>query len=117
MLADKYITALVRELNEPIEYDFSLDAFFKENKPYIFHIHLCDMKGSGYGRGRHGIPFTEETYDKLKSILDLYRMYDYDCPLCLEVEETDFSVCSGFSQTKELVDRYFDTLESNADNE
>lgn len=32
------------------------------------------MPGSGYGKGRHGIPFYKETEGKLKGIMDIYTI-------------------------------------------
>lgn len=103
MLADKYITALYKEVaDRPFE-DLSMEAYFKENVDTIFLIHLCDIFGSGYGKGRHGVPFTNETKSKCESILNLYKRYNYNCPITLEVEETDFSVCDGYKSTKGVV--------------
>lgn len=76
------------------------------NKPFLKLIHLADMTGSGYGKGRHGIPFYKKTEGKLKGIMDIYNSNNIVCPITLEVEETDFSVSSGYRQTKELISRY-----------
>jgi len=110
MLAEKYLTVLYKEVGDVPMPDLSMERYFIENKDVIGLIHLCDIYGSGYGKGRHGVPFKESTYPKLESILDLYVKYSYECPLTLEVEEQDFSICDGYAGTKKLVDRYFDKL-------
>ena len=110
MITEKYIQGIYKIIDDSdyLVPELSMARFFLENGDTIFHIHLCDMAGCGYGKGRHGIPFTEATKDKLFSILDLYTKYRYDCPLCLEVEELDgFDECTGFRSTKALVDEYF----------
>lgn len=73
MLANKYISALYREVGDVPMIDLSMERFFKENADTIGLIHLCDMQGSGYGKGKHGISFNKETYGKLCDILNLYR--------------------------------------------
>lgn len=108
MLTKKYLNALYAEVGDVYPVNFSMDMFFQKNAPYLKLIHLCDIQGSGYGKGRHGIPFKPETYEKLSGILDLYNKYDCKCPITLEVEETDFSVCDGYHGTRDLVLHYFD---------
>lgn len=107
MLSEKYIIGFYNMLGDVEVPDLSLYKYLDTYKDYIKLIHLCDMKGSGYGKGRHGIRFTEETYDKLTGILDAYRFYNCTCPITLEVEETNFDISDGYAITKELVDRYF----------
>lgn len=106
MLTEKYVGAMYDLVGDVLKPDLSLENFFRLNQPYVELIHLCDMRGSGYGKGRHGIPFSEDTYNKLVEILSLKDRWVKDCTMTLEVEETDFSVCDGFRKTKELVERY-----------
>lgn len=107
MLADKYITAMYKLIGDVPVPDLSLGKYFNENKDFAKLIHLCDIKGSGYGKGRHGVPFHIGTYDKLAKILNLYKHYSYTCPITLEVEESDFTVCDVYKNTKEQVDLYY----------
>ena len=107
MLADKYISIMYDAVGDVPKEDLSLDRFFEENAEVIGLIHLSNINGSGYGKGRHGVPFDKDTYYKLKFILDLYYKYNYTCPITLEVEETDYSTCDGYRKTKELVESYF----------
>ena len=106
MLTQKYIRGLYEMVGDIAVPDLSTRKFFEMNKPFLKLIHLADMTGSGYGKGRHGIPFYKETEGKLKGIMDIYNSNNIVCPITLEVEETDFSVSSGYRQTKELVSRY-----------
>lgn len=111
MLADKYISCLYREVADRAPEDLSMNRFFYENQPVCFLIHLAGMKGSGYGKGRHGTPFRMSNPADVitcNSILSLYDRYEYSCPITLEVEETDFSICDGYRDTKEIVDKYFE---------
>ena len=103
MLANKYITALYREVGDRPYEDLSMNAYFEANKDVAFLIHLCDISGSGYGKGRHGVPFTYATLDKCAGIINLYYKYGYTCPVTLEVEESDFSICDGYAKTLDVV--------------
>lgn len=103
MIADKYIKEIYRIIGD-IEYkDFSLESFFDVNKDVIKLIHLSDVNGNGYGRGKHGIRFTDKTKDRLKYIIGLYEKYTYKCPITLEVEETDYLICDGYKETRETL--------------
>ena len=103
MIADKYMKEIYRILGD-LEYkDFSLESFFDFNKDVIKLIHLSDVNGNGYGRGKHGIRFTDKTKDRLKYIIDLYKKYGYTCPITLEVEETDYLICDGYKETRETL--------------
>lgn len=105
MLTDKYISALYREVADREPEDYSMKKFFEENKEYCKLIHLADIKGSGYGKGRHGVSFEDnpQSIERLKEIINLYKVYDYKCPITLEVEETDYLTCEGFANTKDMV--------------
>ena len=115
MLTEKYIKAIYGAAGgEYDSQDYSMKMFVEQNKSLIYHVHFCDMTGSGYGKGRHGIPFTQETKESAFEILRLmYKDYAYTCPLCLEVEELDgFEVCSGFQSTKKVVEEFFEQTEA-----
>lgn len=103
MITDRYMKAIYEQLEDIPYTDYSLEKYFLKNKNYIKLIHLSDMKGNGYGRGKHGISFFPETKDRLEYILALYGKYGYQCPVTLEVEETDYLVCESYRKTRELV--------------
>lgn len=107
MLTEKYVGLLYDAVGDVPKLDLSLETYFYMNAQYLKLMHVCDMVGSGYGKGRHGVPFTDDTYDKLKNILKLHEKYCPNVPMTLEVEETDFSVCDGYRKTKELVDKFY----------
>lgn len=107
MLAEKYLTAIYQAIaDEPVP-NLSMSHFFHMNKEYVKLIHLCDMAGCGHGKGKHGIPFREETSSKLSGILKMYKDFKLMCPITLEVAETDFGVCDGYRTTKDLFDKYY----------
>ena len=107
MLTEKYLNIIYQTVADVPIPDLSLDTFFAKNKEYIKLIHLCDIAGSGYGKGRHGVPFHAGSYVKLKKIMDTYHSYNIECPITLEVEETDYSTCDGYRITKDLIDTYY----------
>lgn len=59
------------------------------------------------GRGRHGQPFSNETYPMMQHYLDLYREYEYTCPITLEVAENDYQICLGYKESLRLFNKYF----------
>lgn len=107
MLAEKYIGGLYEIVGDVPVPNLSMEEYFRRNAPYLGLIHLCDVKGSGYGKGRHGIPFTNETIYKCYDILSLYEKYSLCCPITLEVEETDFAISDGYVNTKAIVDSFY----------
>lgn len=108
MITDRYMTEIYKIL-EDIEYkDYSLDSYFEKNKDYIKLIHLSDFRGNGYKKGKHGVRFTENTKDRLKDIIGMYNKYNYKCPITLEVNETDYSLCDGYKETKDVLEELFE---------
>ena len=106
-MTEKYMTAIYKELSDRECEDYSLESFFKSNKEYIKLIHLAGMKGSGYGKGKHGTIFDVEdtdSMDNLKKFIELYDKYEYTCPVTLEVEETDYTTSDGYRKSKEALD-------------
>ncbi len=104
MITAKYVNALYRVVGV-LAPDLSLEHFFSINRGVCKLIHLAGMRGSGYGGDNHGTPFSEQNEEQCRKILDLYQKYGYDCPVTLEVYESDYSVCEGYRKTKETVDR------------
>ena len=104
MITKKYVSALFREIGN-IDHmpDLSMDSFFKENKDTVFLIHLASMRGTGFDEG-HGTPFDnpQDCFD----ILDIYKKYNYSCPITLEVKEDDYIKNENYKATKLLVDKY-----------
>lgn len=103
MISRKYMEAIHEEIGD-IEYpDYSLESYFDKNQEYVKLIHLSDAQGSGYGTGRHGVKFNDKNINKLRGIIDLYNRYDYSCPVTLEVNETDYSICDCYKETRDAL--------------
>lgn len=107
MISKQYIDMIHSMLEDVEADDLSLNNYFEANKDTIYHLHFCDMKGCGFGKGKHGIPFNSETKDRAKEIIELYNRYNYKCPLCLEVDETDFVKCTGYRETKQIINEIY----------
>ena len=65
-------------------------------------IHLAYFEGTGYGKG-HGVPFTPENEHILREVLDLYKEFQLDCPITLEVREDDYMNCTNYKQMVSLI--------------
>ena len=67
-------------------------------------VHLADVKGGGYGKGKHGMPFeeTEQSLQALEHALRLYKRYGYHALITLEVAEEDFNNPVGYQKSLEL---------------
>ena len=87
--------------------DFSMDNYFKLNSGLVKLFHFSNTIGNGYGKGRHGQPFSDESYDKLVYYLDLYHKYSIESPITLEVAETDYLICDGYKESYRLVNKYY----------
>lgn len=84
--------------------NLTLDKYFSMNACVCKVVHLADVKGSGYGKGKHGMPFeeTERSLNALEYVLRLYKMYGYRSPITLEVAEEDFSNPTGYRKSLKL---------------
>ena len=71
----------------------SIHDFFENNKDVCGLIHLCGAAnyGDGFGRGKgHGIAFNGIADPQLNEIYNLYKEYNYKCPLTIEVREDSY---------------------------
>lgn len=103
MISAKYIERIISLMDCTNYSDYSLDSYFKVNKEHIKLIHLSDFKGDGYSKGMHGVKFSSINKEKLKNIVDLYDKYKYNCPVTLEVSESDYLVCDNYRETRETL--------------
>lgn len=80
---------------------YSLEDYFKANKDTCKLIHLSLTKGHGYGKGKHGQPFAdnERSRNAINNFFDLYKKYNYNCLVTLEVAETDYLISDGFGES------------------
>lgn len=105
-ISEKYVNAIYQLMPEREPEDLSMDNYFRQNKDYIGLIHLADMQGSGYGKGRHGTKLCKDNIDFVEKIIELYNKYDYTCPITLEVEEQDFKNSPNYRESKQTIDTY-----------
>ena len=101
-----YIDTFNKLMPEKEPEDLSMENYFLQNKDVIKLIHLADMKGSGYGKGKHGTKLCEENRDFVEEIIGLYNKYNYSCPISLEVEEQDFNTSPNYRESKAIIDEY-----------
>lgn len=97
----KYVTPYIYGEEREVECE-SLETFFKANKDVIKWVHLANTKSNGLGSD-HGLPFTENDLDDLKEIIDLYNKYGYNCPIVLEVRESDYKDAQNYLMTYNML--------------
>ncbi len=109
MMTDKYMTALLKEADfypevpegRSPEIDYSLERFFEANRHFCKLIHFNDFIGNGY-QINHGTGFASQ--EKVDYLLELYRKYQFDCPLTLEIREEDYEDCVNFRNAKRMIE-------------
>lgn len=69
---------------------FTLEEYFKENKDCIKLVHLANVVDLGYNKGTHGVLFKDEDMPLMDEIMDLYKKYEYDCDITIEILEEDY---------------------------
>lgn len=89
--------------------DLSMDYYFRTNRDYCKLFHMSETIGTGYGKGRHGMPF--QSLDVVTNYMDLYYKYEYNCPITLEVAETDFIKSDGYEQALHYMRIYLNERE------
>ena len=73
-------------------------------------IHLANAYGFGIKKESHGTPFvTAEDEALLHNILDLYKVNKMKCPICIEIQEKDYTNCVSYAATKKQIENYFKT--------
>lgn len=86
--------------------NYTTESYFDKNKEYISLIHLSKTIDNGYGKKNHGKPFCDKDYSLICKYMDLYKKYEYSCPITLEVSEEDYKVCDGYKSSKALLSKY-----------
>ena len=105
----KLLNFLAPESNIKMEY-YSLDWYFKQNKNTINNIHLNNMRGLGLAKMHHGASFDEGNKNDiylLNEIIQLYKKYDYNCNITLEVDELNYFDIKEAAKLKELIEKNF----------
>jgi len=87
---------------------YTLEDFFAKFADSCQLLHLASFKGTGVGKGLHGISFTESDKAECFHALDLYHKYNYSRPITLEVAEDDYMNRKGFIQTLSIVNEYYE---------
>lgn len=89
------------------QHTFTIDEFFKQYKDTINNIHLNGMKNYGFSKGDHGSTFEKENMDDmnlLNYLLELYKKYEYDCNITIELYEPDVNNCTNAPVLKNLLE-------------
>ena len=84
--------------------EYTIEDYFQQNQKYCDLIHLAKKVGHGMTNETHGQPMSKEDKQLLTNYMNLYKKYDYSCPIVLEVKETDYLKCNGYRDTKELLE-------------
>lgn len=79
------------------------DDYYIKNKPVIKEIHLANFHNLGITNKDHGILFSDNERDKMKDKILLYKKYDYDCDICIEIKESDYLVSSNFKHNCKML--------------
>ena len=78
------------------------DIMFAESAQMLKLIHLAYTEKHGYDN-YHGLPFTEDSFEFLKHISDLYNNYNAKCPVTIEVYEDDLNNALNYLTTLEQI--------------
>lgn len=91
--------------------EYSMNKFFEMNKDVVKLFHFSRTVDNGYGKGKHGQPFDEDSQSTLMNYLELYYKYDYTVPITLEVAEMDYIKSEGYEMSYILMLECLDELE------
>lgn len=105
-MTEKYLTALLAaadflpQTSRPKHLDYGMEHYFQMNQGICKLIHFNDFTGNGYMEN-HGTAFQDQK--KVEALLELYRKYQYDCPMTLEIREEDYRNCINYRKTKAML--------------
>lgn len=109
LMTQRYVKAIYDIINDNEKYpmeDLSMEMYFKNNAETCKLIHLSGMDSNGIESPDHGAPFVKESPEKmeqLKEIVKMYKKYNYQCPVTLEVGEIDLSFPQNYLREKEAL--------------
>lgn len=106
MMTEKYMNLILKETGFNDEKyaartDYSLESFFNNNRDVCKLIHFNSFKGNGY-RKNHGILF--ESKEKVMCLLEIYKKYNYVCPLTIEIREDNYLDCKNYTVCKGYIE-------------
>lgn len=115
MMTEKYMSVWLKEADFypkdgetlPEKINYRIENYFRANQRICKLIHFNDFVGNGY-QINHGTAFVDQA--KVDHLLGLYRKYQYDCPLTLEIREDDYENCVNFRSAKRMIE---DNLQRN----
>lgn len=84
--------------------EYTIEDYFQQNQKCCDLIHLAKKVGHGMTNETHGQPMSKEDKQLLTNYMNLYKKYDYSCPIVLEVKETDYLKCNGYHSTKDVLE-------------
>lgn len=84
---------------------YRVENYFINNAETCGLIHMSKTVGNGISKAKHGKPFEDKYTDKkiIEHYMYYYNKYDYTCPICLEVSETDYDISDGFAVSNRLL--------------
>lgn len=91
----------IRLLNA-INLAMELEEFFKTHQKTCGLIHLANCTNFGFGDD-HGTPFTSKDQALLEEIVALYRQYQYDVPVTLELREESYTNYQNYLLTTQTL--------------
>lgn len=97
-------TRFADEVNIPT---YNIEDYYIKNQNCCKLIHLARKDGHGLTEETHGQPFDNRDMYLIQRYMHTYDKYDYNCPVVLEVRETDYLKCDGYRSTKSLIDSYY----------
>jgi len=100
------------------KYRFSIEDYFKSNADTINNIHFNNIVDCGLDKMKHSAKFDRnnpEDIRLIKHLLNLYKKYNYNCPLTLEIDEEDYENAILAMEAKDLILEQLEILEKEAD--
>lgn len=71
----------------------TMDDYFREHKDVVKVIHFSTLQNMGFRKEEQGIAF--RTAADMKPYVDLYKKYNYDCNVVLEIQESDYATATN----------------------
>ena len=99
------------------KFNFSIEDYFKSNVDTINNIHFNNIIGCGLDKMKHSATFNKENKEDIeliKYLLKLYKKYNYNCPLTLEIDEEDYENAILAKGARDLILEQIEALEKEA---
>lgn len=118
LLGTLHVMELFKDESKYQKYNFTIEDYFKSNASTINNIHFNNIVGCGLDKMKHSAAFDKHStkdIELVKYLLKMYKKYNYNCQITLEIDEINYENAILAKEAKDLILELLESLEKEVD--